>query len=95
MTNPAIRQISYTGIDDDWGFYIESAATISTEIETETWHLAERYSVFKTANEIGFKGAYNFSKAVQFTLGTKFFTSSFTRSNFAFVQPGAADLMRH
>ena len=33
VTNPAIRQISYTGIDDDWGFYIESAATISTEIE--------------------------------------------------------------
>ncbi|HAU04261.1 MAG TPA: hypothetical protein DCS78_05270, partial [Pseudoalteromonas shioyasakiensis] len=95
VTNPAIRQISYTGIDDDWGFYIESAATISTEIETETWHLAEfgdiQENAFKTkANEIGFKGAYNFSKAVQFTLGTKFFTSSFTRSNFAFVQPGAA-----
>ena len=61
VTNPAIRQISYTGIDDTWGFYIESAATISTEIETETWHLAEfgdiQENAFKTkANEIGFKG---------------------------------------
>ncbi len=94
VTNPAVRQISYTGIDDNWGFYIESAATISTEIETEMWYMddfgAIQENAFKTkANEIGFKGAYNFSQTVQFTLGTKFFTSSFTRSNFAFVQPGA------
>ncbi|MGS0536870.1 autotransporter outer membrane beta-barrel domain-containing protein [Pseudoalteromonas sp. SaAl2] len=94
VTNPAIRQISYTGIDDDWGFYVESAATISTDIATETWYMGEfgaiQENAFKIkANEIGFKGAYNFTQALQFTVGTKFFTSSFTRSNFSFVQPGA------
>lgn len=96
VTNPAIRQISYTGMNDDWGFYIESAATISTDITTETWYMGEFGAIQENAykikaNEIGFKGAYNFSRAVQLTVGTKLYTSSFTRSNFAFVQPGAGE----
>ena len=94
VMNPAIRQISYSGINENWGFYIESAATIATEIETETWGIGEfgdiQENAFKLkANEIGVKAAYNLSKAMQFTFGGKIYTSSFTRSNFKFVQPGA------
>ena len=87
VTNPAIRQLSYTGIDDDWGFYIASAATISTSIDTEVW-TAEKFgdvqqNDFKIkANEIALSMAYNLTKSVQLTFGTRIHTSSFTRSSF-------------
>mgnify|MGYP000666313025 CR=1 FL=1 len=54
VTNPAIRQISYTGIDDDWGFYIESAATISTEIETETFGKIQDNKILLNVHVSGF-----------------------------------------
>ncbi|MCF2858811.1 autotransporter outer membrane beta-barrel domain-containing protein [Pseudoalteromonas sp. SMS1] len=96
VTNPAVRQLSYTGVDDEWGFYIGSAATISTEIDTETWSLrnfgAIQQNDFKVkANELAFTAAYNYHSAIQLTFGMKIFTSSFTRSNFRFVNPGATD----
>ncbi|KID58899.1 hypothetical protein JF50_00045 [Pseudoalteromonas luteoviolacea] len=94
VSNPAVRQLSYTGIDEDWGFYIGSAATISTEIDQETWSLKDFGAIqqndFKVkANELAFTAAYNYQRAVQLTFGMKIFTSSFTRSNFKFVNPGA------
>jgi len=94
VTNPVIRQISYSGINESWGLYIDSAATISSEIETETWSIGEfgevQENVFTMkANEIGIKAAYNWSNALQLTLGSKIYTSSFTRSHFNFVNPGA------
>ncbi|MFT6284951.1 MAG: hypothetical protein ACJAXM_001427 [Arenicella sp.] len=94
VTNPTIRQISYSGINDSWGFYIETASTISTDISTEKWSM-DTFSEIQTnafkikANEIAIKAAYNWNKVLQFTLGTQIYTSSFTRSNFAFSQPGA------
>ena len=68
VTNPTIRQLSYTGIDDNWGFYIDSAATVATEIDTEVWSTSDFGAIqqndFKTkANEIGFTAAYNITKA--------------------------------
>lgn len=94
VTNPTIRQLSYTGIDDNWGFYIDSAATVATEIDTEVWSTSDFGAIqqndFKTkANEIGFTAAYNFTKALQFTFGAQIKTTSFTRSNFKIVKPGA------
>jgi len=96
VTNPTIRQLSYSSINDDWGFYVESAATISTDIETETWSVTNfgeiQQNAFKIkANEIGIKAAYNWSNALQLTFGSKIYTSSFTRSNFEFIQPGAGN----
>lgn len=87
VTNPAIRQLSYTGIDDDWGFYIASAATIATSIDTEVWKAEEFGDVqqndFKIkANEIALSMAYNLTKSLQLTFGTRIHTSSFTRSSF-------------
>lgn len=35
VTNPTVRQISYSSVNDNWGLYIETASTISTE----TWSL--------------------------------------------------------
>ncbi|MGS0498139.1 hypothetical protein CWB85_12095 [Pseudoalteromonas sp. S1727] len=94
VTNTTIRQVSYSGLNDDWGYYIDSATTFIPEIETETWSMGEFGAVQENAfkirsSEVGAKAAYNFSQAVQITAGIKFFTSSFTRSNFSFVQPGA------
>ncbi|ESP90676.1 MULTISPECIES: hypothetical protein [Pseudoalteromonas] len=94
VTNPAIRQLSYTGIDEKWGYFIGSAATIATDINTETWSIkgfgAVQQNDFKVkANEIAFTGAYNYLPAVQLTFGMRVYTSSFTRSNFKFVNPGA------
>jgi hypothetical protein len=87
VTNPAIRQLSYTGIDDDWGFYIGSAATIATSIDTEVWNAKEFGNVqqndFKIkANEIALSMAYNLTRATQVTFGARIHTSSFTRSSF-------------
>ncbi|KZN48088.1 hypothetical protein [Pseudoalteromonas luteoviolacea] len=94
VTNPTIRQLSYTGIDDKWGYYIGSAATIATSIDSETWSLKDFGAIqsndFKVkANEIAFTGAYNYTPAMQITMGMRIYTSSFTRSNFKFVNPGA------
>ncbi|AGH46923.1 hypothetical protein C427_4824 [Paraglaciecola psychrophila 170] len=94
VTNPTIRQISYSGINDSWGFYIETASSISTEIATEQWSMDTfgeiQTNAFKIkANEISMKTAYNWNNALQFTWGAQIYTSSFTRSNFAFSQPGA------
>lgn len=94
VTNPTVRQISYSGINEYWGFYIESSATVATEIATEQWSIGDfgevQQNAFKIkANEIGAKVAYNFNRTLQITLGGKIYNSSFTRSNFAFIQPGA------
>jgi hypothetical protein len=35
ITNPTIRQTSYSDINKHWGFYIKTASTISTDISTE------------------------------------------------------------
>jgi hypothetical protein len=87
VTNPTIRQLSYTGIDDNWGYYIGSAATIATAIDTEVWTAKEfgqiQQNDFKIkANEIALSLAYNLTKATQITFGTRIHTSSFTRSSF-------------
>lgn len=97
VLNPAIRQSSYSPVNADWGMYIDSAATISSDIDTETWSIKQfgdiQQNAFKVkANEIGFKAAYNVSPALQAIAGTKLYTLSFTRSNFKFVQPGAKAL---
>ncbi|MDP2561152.1 autotransporter outer membrane beta-barrel domain-containing protein [Psychrobium sp. 1_MG-2023] len=94
VTNPTVRQLSYSKLDDEWGFYIDSAATLSADIDTETWSMNSfgdiQQNAFKIkANEIGARVAYNYSPLLQLTMGGKFSTSSFTRSNFKFVQPGA------
>lgn len=66
----------------------------TTEIDTEVWSTSDFGAIqqndFKTkANEIGFTAAYNFTKALQFTFGAQIKTTSFTRSNFKIVKPGA------
>lgn len=97
VSNPAIRQLSYTGINDDWGYYIGSSATLATSIDEEVWSTDKFGDIQKNdfkmkANEIELTAAYNFSKAIQFTFGARIHTSSFTRSGFAFVRPGAEQL---
>lgn len=94
VVNPAVRQISYSPVNEQWGLYIDSAATIASDIDTETWSVdsfgAVQQNAFKIkANEIGFKAAYHLSPALQVVSGVKLYTLSFTRSNFKFVQPGA------
>ncbi|KNC68337.1 autotransporter outer membrane beta-barrel domain-containing protein [Pseudoalteromonas ardens] len=39
VRNPTIRQLSYSGINDDWGVYIGTAATIYPGLDTETWYV--------------------------------------------------------
>ncbi|KJR21263.1 hypothetical protein BOO91_13975 [Vibrio navarrensis] len=95
VINPAIRQLSYTGINQQWGIYIQSASTLATDIETEYWEIGEfgrvQQNAFKTkANELGFKLAYHQTSQLQWLMGGRFYTNSFTRSNFAFVDPGAS-----
>lgn len=95
VINPTIRQLSYTGINSQWGIYIQSASTLTTDIETEYWEVGEfgrvQQNAFKTkANELGFKLAYHQMPQLQWLAGGRFYTNSFTRSNFAFVDPGAS-----
>ncbi|MCF8778378.1 hypothetical protein ACJPQX_13950 [Vibrio vulnificus] len=95
VMNPAIRQLSYTGINEQWGLYIQSASTLTTEIETEYWEVGDfgrvQQNAFKTkANELGLKLSYHQTPQLQWLVGGRFYTNSFTRSNFKFVQPGAA-----
>jgi len=94
VTNPVVKQVSYSGINENWGFYIESSTTLSADITTEAWSIGEFGNIQENAfkikvNDIGGKVAYHYSTALQFSVGSKIYTSSFTRSNFDFVQPGA------
>ncbi|MCF2910200.1 autotransporter outer membrane beta-barrel domain-containing protein [Pseudoalteromonas sp. DL2-H2.2] len=106
VSNPTIRQLSYSGINDDWGVYIGTAATIYTGLDTETWYVndftdpndssvthqfgAVQTNDFKVkSNEIALSAAYNMTRALQVTMGGRVFTTSFTRSDFQFAQPGA------
>ncbi|ALU43736.1 hypothetical protein [Pseudoalteromonas rubra] len=106
VRNPTIRQLSYSGINDDWGIYIGSAATIYSGLDTETWYVngftdpndssvthnfgAVQHNDFKAkSNEIAMSAAYNMTRALQVTFGGRVFTTSFTRSDFRFAQPGA------
>lgn len=94
VANSVVRQVSYSGIDEHWGFYVESSATLSADITTESWAIGEfgnvQQNAFKIkANDIGGKVAYHYNANLQFTVGSKIYMSSFTRSNFEFVQPGA------
>ncbi|WP_125782514.1 autotransporter outer membrane beta-barrel domain-containing protein [Pseudoalteromonas rubra] len=111
VSNPTIRQLSYSGINEDWGVYIGAAATIYTGLDTETWYVndftdpndsavkhnfgAVQTNDFKVkSNEIAMSAAYHYTRAFQFTFGGRVFTSSFTRSNYQFAQPGAGDFDR-
>jgi hypothetical protein len=94
VINPMVRQLSYTGISAQWGVYIDSAATLASSVDEEIWSIegfdAIQSNAFKmNANEIGVRLNYHFSSELEFAVGGRLSTFSFTRSNFAFVQPGA------
>lgn len=94
VNNPTARQLSYTGLNATWGVYIDSAATIASSVDEEIWSLEGfneiQSNAFKmNTNEIGIKLSYHFSPDIEMAVGSRISTFSFTRSNFAFVQPGA------
>lgn len=94
--NPTIRQVSYTGINETWGMYIQSSSTLFPSQADETWDLGSYGTVqqdnYQTrVSDIGLKVAYHQTPSLQWLVGGRIFSNTFTRSNFEYVEPGATN----
>lgn len=94
VTNPSAHNLSYSGINEKWGFYLEGTTTLATQLNTEHWSIGSfgeiQQNEFRVkASDIGLKAAYNLTNSWQVLTGARFSASAYTRSNFTKVQPGA------
>ncbi len=94
--NPTIRQISYTGINETWGMYIQSSSTLFPTQDKETWDLGSYGTVqqdtYQTrVSDIGLKVAYHQTPRIQWLVGGRIFSNTYTRSDFEYVEPGATN----
>lgn len=94
--NPTIRQVSYTGINETWGMYIQSSSTLFPTQGKESWDLSSYGTVMEDTyqtrvSDIGLKIAYHQTPNVQWLVGGRIFSNTFTRSNFEYVEPGATN----
>lgn len=94
VTNPTIRNVSYSGLSDNWGLFIRGSSTLATSVEDEQWRLGEFGIIQKDDYKLKFSDislsvAYSLASNVLVVAGGDFTTYSFTRSNFTHVEPGA------
>lgn len=94
VTNPTLRTFSFSEINDSWGLIVKGSSTLATSVAQERWSLGSfgviQEDEFKLKYaEIGVALAYKWHSNTQLVLGGSFTSSSFTRSNFEKVQPGA------
>jgi len=95
VTNPTLRTFSFSEINDHWGLIVKGSSTLATSVAQERWSLGSfgviQEDEFKLKYaEIGTALAYKWRANTQLVIGGTFTSSSFTRSNFEKVQPGAA-----
>lgn len=96
VTNPTVRNLSYSPINKSWGMMLEAASTLSSTITKESWTTSKfgdiQQNDFKIrGSDIGFKAVYHYSPSSQLLLGARYHGLSFTRSNFEYTQSGADD----
>jgi hypothetical protein len=94
VTNPTLRTFSFSEINDKWGLIVKGSSTLATSVAQERWKLGSFGTIqedeFKLKYaEIGVALAYKWRANTQLVIGGTFTSSSFTRSNFEKVQPGA------
>lgn len=95
VTNPTIRNLSYSAINDHWGLIVRGSSTVATSLADEQWsvgsHGVIQENEFKLKQaEIGVALAYQLSQTLQIAGGANFTSSGFTRSSFTKVEPGAS-----